>query len=135
MLRARLTIRGLLLTLTVFSVLIGIACYRVDVQRKAVIAIEDAQGTAFSGSQFVDNSFSSNMRNSVTEIGLPSPDAGLEIVSSIRNLPRLERIVITDENDPSKIEKLRRQFPEIEIQHRFFFGYGADTMKWWKTAR
>ena len=75
------------------------------------------------------------MRNSVTEIGLPSPDAGLEIVSSIRNLPRLERIVITDENDPSKIEKLRRQFPEIEIQHRFFFGYGADTMKWWKTAR
>ena len=135
MLKPRLSIRTLLLVLTILSALIGIAVHRVGVQRRAVSAIQDMHGTAFSESQLMDNSFSSNLRNSVTEIGLPSPEAGLKIQSSIKQLPSLERIVITDENDQSKIARLRKEFPEIEIQHRFFLGYGADTMKFWKTAR
>ena len=135
MLTLRLSIRTLLLALLLLSVLLAILVYRVDTQRKAVVAITDAHGVAFSGSQPVVGSFNSNLWNSVTEIGIPTAESGLEIQNSTGKLPRLAKIVVIKEGDQSKIAALEERFPGVDITHRFYLPYGGDTLKWWKTAR
>jgi len=110
--KIRFSIRFLLTTAFVLSLGIAFAVYRVDAQRRAVNVISSCNGLAFHKTLEINQSFTMNLRYSVTNIEIPRAESSALFLDSIDSLSSLERIEITDDYDMAGI---RRQATGILI--------------------
>ena len=116
---ARFSIRILLAVVFMLSIAIAFTVYRVDTQRHAVRVIGNCNGSAFHKALEINQSFSNNLRYSVTTIEIPRVESSTVFADAIDSLPNLERIEITLDYDTDGMVWMRSRFPHLEIEHSF----------------
>ena len=119
MLNLQLSIRIPILAVLALSIAVAFTAHRVNVQRSAIMSINECDGVAFSNGTTLDQSFSNNLWHTATELEIPSMQSAMTLRTDIDDLPGLTRIEITSDYDPPKLKRMRLMLPDIEIEHRF----------------